>query len=370
MASFAAFGIDVVGNPSIGTNSTAGAEAQGTMTLQGGSQPFADDAIVEFITQDETADGELDSGSSFIGINVYASEADFQAGNVQYTYEPMNPGQSANIQSDLSGLGDTYVRFNANVLVSSDPGAPQLTQLFVAPGTDANDNIGQLELDRTVDIDMDGDGQIVGSPEDGNNKFYCGMPGTVFVCFAENTLITTRFGERAVEKINVGDTVLTRDNGLQPIRWIGSRKLAVLPGQDLRPVLIRAGALGENIPLRDLIVSPNHRILVSGAYASVFFGETEVLAAAKYLTHLPGISRPARRTITYWHILFDQHEVVLANGGWSESFHPGHVGVQTLDNAQRDEIFGLFPELQTDAASAPPTARRTLLRHEARLISS
>ena len=251
MASFFAFGIDVINNPAVGTNSSAGQDGAGQMTLSGGSQPFADDAIIEFITQNETADGELDGGSSFIGIKVYASAADYNAGIVQYNYVPMNPGQSANIQSDVSGLGDTYVRFNANVLVprtesgANDPSAPTFGNLLVAPGTNAGDNIGTLKIDRNTDQDFDGDGSIAsGTLEDGNGKFYV---GNTVPCFTAGSLIATAKGETPVEHLKAGDAVITRDHGMQKVSWVGARQLTaaeLVVYPHLRPVLITAGALG------------------------------------------------------------------------------------------------------------------------------
>merc|ERR1712137_126523 len=133
----------------------------------------------------------------------YASAADYNAGIVQYNYVPMNPGQSANIQSDVSGLGDTYVRFNANVLVprtesgANDPSAPTFGNLLVAPGTNAGDNIGTLKIDRNTDQDFDGDGSIAsGTLEDGNGKFYV---GNTVPCFTAGSLIATAKGDTPVE---------------------------------------------------------------------------------------------------------------------------------------------------------------------------
>ncbi|WP_304951118.1 Hint domain-containing protein [Sulfitobacter sp.] len=376
MASFFAFGIDVINNPAVSTNSSAGQDGAGQMTLSGGSQPFADDAIIEFITQNETADGELDGGSSFIGIKVYASAADYNAGIVQYNYVPMNPGQSANIQSDVSGLGDTYVRFNANVLVprtesgANDPSAPTFGNLLLAPGTNAADNIGTLKIDRNTDQDFDGDGSIAsGTLEDGNGKFYV---GNTVPCFTAGSLIATAKGETPVEHLKAGDAVITRDHGMQKVSWVGARQLTaaeLVVYPHLRPVLITAGALGAGTPERDLIVSPNHRIFLSDARSMLHFGQDEVLVAAKHLVNGDTIRTFTPPSVQYVHLMFESHQLVLSDGAWTESFQPGVETLQSIGQAQRDEILALFPALSGQIGIKQyNAARNTLKRHEARLL--
>ncbi|MEP1766913.1 MAG: Hint domain-containing protein [Sulfitobacter sp.] len=373
MPSFTAFGIDVINNAAVNFTSGTGNDGQGTMTLQGGSQVFADDAVVVFETINETENGELDSGSAFTGITVYASQADFDAGIVQYSYAPQNPGQTANIQSSGDGLGDTYVRFNANVLVSSDPSAPRFGNLFVLPGTDAADNIGTLTIDRNTDVDLNGDGVISqGTLEEGNNLFYTGGIDQV-ICFTPGTRVATRRGEVLTQQLQVGDKVITRDNGVKEVRWIGRRnlspqELAATPAH--YPIQIKAGALGQNSPQRDLCVSPNHRILLSSEDAQLMFGESEVLIAAKHLTGLPGVDVLPVRRVSYIHVMFDNHEVILANGAWAESFQPGAQSLAGIKDAQRDEIFALFPELTSVQGVSNFTAARRLLKaHEAHLLT-
>jgi len=73
---------------------------------------------------------------------------------------------------------------------------------------------------------------------------------------------------------------------------------------------------------------------------------------------------------TYIHFMFDQHEVVLSNGAWTESFQPGDHSLKGIGNSQRQEIFELFPELETDSGRQDYTsARRTLRKHEAELLA-
>lgn len=176
-------------------------------------------------------------------------------------------------------------------------------------------------------------------------------------CFTTGVMIETAKGPVAVEDLKVGDLVLTLDHGLQPIRWCGqqqlsARHLAARPA--LRPVRISAGALGPDLPASDLLVSPQHRILVRSAVARRMFGADEVLVAAKQLTQIDGIAPDqAADPVTYFHILFDRHEIVISNGAPTESMYTGAEALKSVSIAARQEICELFPEL-VDGGSADP----------------
>ena len=192
-------------------------------------------------------------------------------------------------------------------------------------------------------------------------------------CFTPGTLISTAKGEVPVETLQVGDRVITRDNGIQQIRWIGNKALdgrMLLANPHLRPVLIRKGALGYGLPERDMMVSPNHRMLVANDQTSLMFEEREVLVAAKHMINHNGIQQVDAVGISYVHMLFDNHEVVLGDGAWTESFQPGDYSLKGIGNAQRNEIFEIFPELRdTHGRQKFASARRSLKRGEARLLS-
>ena len=192
-------------------------------------------------------------------------------------------------------------------------------------------------------------------------------------CFTPGTLITTAKGECPIESLNVGDRVVIRDNGLQEIRWIGTKPIGgrvLMANPHLRPVLIRKGALGNGLPERDMMVTPNHRMLVANDQTSLLFDEREVLVAAKHLVNHAGIQQVDMVGISYVHILFDNHEVVLGDGTWTESFQPGDYSLKGIGNAQRNEIFEIFPELkETHGREQYVSARRSLRSNEAKLIS-
>ncbi len=192
-------------------------------------------------------------------------------------------------------------------------------------------------------------------------------------CFTPGTLIATPKGEVPVETLSVGDRVLTRDNGPQEIRWVGAKGLTgaeIGRAQHLRPVRVKKGALGGDLPERDMMVSPNHRVLVANSQTALYFEDSEVLVAAKHLTGLEGVDIIDVPWITYVHLLFDQHEVILSDGAWTESFQPGEITLRSIGNAQRTEILELFPDLAGYAgADSFTAARRSLKRYEARLLT-
>ena len=191
-------------------------------------------------------------------------------------------------------------------------------------------------------------------------------------CFTPGTLIATPRGEVAVEALKAGDRILTRDNGIQTINWVAKKRLDHAQLSDLkalRPIQISAGALGPQMPDRDTLVSPAHRMLITSEVAQLHFGQSEVLVAAKDLCHLPGVSVSNAPYVTYIHFLCDNHEIVLADGAWSESFQPGDFSLKGVDQDQRDELFALFPELATkEGIKAYQAARPSLSKADARLV--
>ncbi len=190
--------------------------------------------------------------------------------------------------------------------------------------------------------------------------------------FATGTVIDVEGGQTRVEDLKVGDMVRTKDNGYQPIRWIASRTLtardfAVDPS--LRPIRIQAGALGEAKPARDLMVSPQHCVLLDDWRCELLFGEDEVLVAAQALLNDHSITVDHdSEEVTYYHFLFDTHQIVYSNGAETESFHPASVDVQGLGAAKCDELYRIFPALKADIYALGAHARPTLEPYEAAVL--
>ncbi len=229
----------------------------------------------------------------------------------------------------------------------------------------------------TIDGDSpnDGfDGTIVFTDAAGNDTGRLDFTNieSIVPCFTPGTLIATAKGQVRVEDLQPGDRVITRDNGLQEIAWVGQKSLTqkdFIARPELKPVLIKAGSLGENMPERDIMVSPNHRMLIADKGASMYFDEPEVLAAAKHFVGKDGICHVDVSQTSYIHFMFERHEVVLSDGTWTESFYPGDYTIDGLGAEQRDEILALFPELETEVGmKGYRTARATLKKYEAKLL--
>ena len=229
-----------------------------------------------------------------------------------------------------------------------------LTNLFADGLAVSGDAVTYTSADREDGFVTLRDGTIINFEEIEN----------VIVCFARGTMIVTNTGEKAIEDLAAGDKVLTKDNGLQDIRWIGSR---TVPAKGkLAPIMIKAGAMAND---RDLMVSPQHRMVVEGWKSELLFGEREVLAAAKHLVNNDTIYVKEGGEVEYFHMLFDAHEIVFANGAASESFHPGEVGMDALVSEAREEVYTLFPELRGNADVYGPAVRSSLKAHEAKVLA-
>ncbi|NOE35750.1 Hint domain-containing protein [Ruegeria sp. HKCCD7318] len=177
-------------------------------------------------------------------------------------------------------------------------------------------------------------------------------------CFTGSTLISTTTGPERVEQITLSDLVLTRQHGPQPVRWIGRRRVAeseLHANPKLYPVRILAGSLGNGFPQRDLLISRQHRMLVRSSIAERMFGVPEVLVPAIKLTSLPGVYVDKTvQEVEYFHLLFDRHEIIFAEGAPSESLFTGAEALKAISAEAREEIFVLFPELkQTDVLPEP-----------------
>lgn len=284
----------------------------------------------------------------------------------------------------LGGAGNDYLEGGEGL--DSVVGGTGSDTISVTEGLDIGEHIDGSEDFDNSDIDtliINGRAKIIYDPNDpeagtirwadGSTTTFDNIENIVHVpCFTPGTLIETATGSRPVEQIVAGDRVLTRDNGYRTVRWVGVKRvdgawLASMP--KLAPVLIRAGALGPARPARDMMVSPQHRMLLTGARAEMLFGEREVLVPAIHLVGQPGVSRAAPQEVTYIHLLFDHHEIVLSDGCWSESFQPGACALAGLGSAQQQELYALFPELEGQiCAGRWPGARRSLRGHEARVL--
>lgn len=192
------------------------------------------------------------------------------------------------------------------------------------------------------------------------------------ICFTPGTRIATPDGLRAVETLNEGDRVWTKDSGAQEIQWIGQRRMSgarLFAMPHLRPVRIRAGIFGIDRPDQELLVSPDHHLLVSGPVARSLFNSPEVLVAARDLINGDTIVVDVfMREVTYIHFLLPDHHVLWANGVETESFHPSSAALTTLDPADRARLLSFDTRLEQTPEAYGAYARRSLTASEAALL--
>lgn len=194
-------------------------------------------------------------------------------------------------------------------------------------------------------------------------------------CFTAGTMIETARGDVPVETLVAGDTVLVESDGSfvsRRIRWCGRRHYdaaALSRNPKLRPVRIVAGALGHGLPRKDLLVSRQHRVLIRSRIAERMFGEPEVLVAAFRLTDLPGIFLDEDvQEVTYFHLLFDQHEIVKSDGVLSESLYTGPEALRSIDERAKAEIMSIFPQLADLDYHPRPVRVIPQLRRQRKLV--
>ncbi|HBZ43442.1 MAG TPA: hypothetical protein DEO85_05140 [Maritimibacter sp.] len=178
----------------------------------------------------------------------------------------------------------------------------------------------------------------------------------------EGTLVETPSGAVPVDRLRLGDHVVTASSGAQPTRWITRRTVPALGA--FRPVRLRAPFFGMQ---EDILVAPDHRIRVSGADTEYLLGSDEVLLEAGRLVGSHAARVETRlKTVTYYHVLLDQHECLLHDALWAESLYVGQIAAdRTRLNAT---ALGQMP------ASAVPVhrgyAQHRVNEHEAQSLAT
>lgn len=349
----------LVGSPEMSTASFVGGTAylisggdlEALDALDGNTDGIINVGLVtridDTVTVDVNDDGDgTVTGTYVTGTDTITSVENYVAGENPDETDTITITDTGSgyLTSDISGLDNnatgTFTPNNGDPVVSFAPGS----------GTEFSDVLQAIENGPYV---SGGTFQITGGDEDGQvgNISFENFETINFniVCFARGTMITTKTGFVPIEDLAVGAEVMTLDNGYRPIRWIGSHKLDAISLRHkpkLKPVRIRQGALGHGLPYSDLWVSPQHRVLIRSAVAQRMFGQSEVLIAANKLLDVYGfeIDHDAQ-DVEYFHMLFDQHEIVFSNGAPTESLFTGPEALKSVAPEARAEIQSLFPEL-------------------------
>ena len=274
------------------------------------------------------------------------------------TYVDPNGSKDLNVlANDInpSGATLTITQINGNAVVSGDSVTLNSGQVVT------------LNANGTLNIAGDGDVEDYNFTYEvtgGSNTDIGFVNVSSIPCFVAGTMIRTVDGDKRVELIEPGDLVITRDEGPRPVRWVGSRR--VKAQGDFAPIRIRAGTFGAH---GDLLLSPQHRVLVRDSLAELLFGEDEVLVAARDLLNDRSVIRRCGGMVTYVHLMFDRHQVIYSEGLPTESFLPGPQTTHLFEQPVVDEICTIFPELNPSTGEGySGAARRTLRRFEAQLL--
>ncbi|KMW57863.1 Type I secretion target repeat protein [Candidatus Rhodobacter oscarellae] len=163
---------------------------------------------------------------------------------------------------------------------------------------------------------------------------------TTFVtCFESGVPIDTEFGPIPAGEVEIGMRLPTVDGALREVLWTSQRRvcrqmLETFPR--MQPVLIPAGSLGPGVPLRSLLLSPDHRVMLNSRIALRRFGTPNVMVAARFLVGLPGIRHVIpEHSVEYVHFLLAEHSAISACGLQSESLYLGKMTLRSLSPMKR-----------------------------------
>ncbi len=170
--------------------------------------------------------------------------------------------------------------------------------------------------------------------------------GATGLCSGAN--LRTPCGDRRVEYLRGGDLVVTRDNGLLPVKMIWSRKVSaseLAADPSLAPVTIAPRAIGPMMPQKPLKVGGAHRLLIPGWRIDDEEDAESCLVAARDVDGLELGSDVPEGEITYYNVVFDSPEVFCANGLPLESFTPSQEALKHIPKEAKEDLRKAFPEL-------------------------
>jgi hypothetical protein len=275
-----------------------------------------------------SAPNNLNSGVSGVYDQDNNPSETFFIDGVAHTFDA-----TAEYDATITYIDGTTATITAVILQDTDG------NLYWAPELDLNSDQEAIEAQRIVSLTLDG---LVSNTSDGLIIDRYGS--NPVPCYVAGTLIETTEGPKPIETLVVGDQLVTHSDGPQTIRWIGYK--SVPAKGKLAPICISAGALGANTPKRDLMVSRQHRMLVSSKVCERMFGTTDVLVAANKLTALPGIYENHQLAeVAYYHLKTDFHTVIYAEGAPSETLLTGRIAVEALGPEAVEEISAIFPDI-------------------------
>ena len=274
--------------------------------------------IVDSMTSADLNDGEFDRGD------------DIQIGGVTYNIDQIQEPSSAGSFTLGDGSEQSFSsgsEYNLDVVFLTVSNGGDIRHFIIPNDSYGDMNVQSIQTGNLNNVAFSDASTISTSNNDIN-----------VVCFVAGTMIKTPEGDTAVEEVQIGDLVLTRDNGPQNVRAILVRELDFSTAPErLKPILFEKDSLGPCRPNSKLYVSPQHRMLVKDQSG------TAVLVPAKALTSRRGIRvAQGKRQVTYIHLVFSRHEIIYANGSPTESFFPGPMALEAIPESCRAEIHDIF----------------------------
>lgn len=300
------------------------------------------------------ASGSFSVGAGATPITITVTDDD-----VEFDDAYIDPGASQILEQDVTVNGQTY-------LASDNP----VVELEYSVDVSSGETFLVVRIDG-VNVGMAGEvlpqagaSYTITGADDGQDTPYGQL-----ACFTAGTRVFTQTGPRAVETLVPGDLVMTRDSGIQVLRWLGRRRVSLAEMRkdpDLRPVRITAGALDNE---GDVVVSPQHRILVQDWRTQLYFAMSEALVAAKALVNGDTVTQAMPDApVEYVHLAFDRHELLCTEGMWSESFDVWAQTSNMGDSEVRRELLKIFPEL-ADGECRNPSPYQVLRMRQARILA-
>ncbi|OIQ30200.1 MAG: hypothetical protein BM562_10255 [Alphaproteobacteria bacterium MedPE-SWcel] len=349
----------------------------GTIRLDPDYDPEEDRRVVELSDDDNTLDGDFTNNERGTDRDqrgtVFESDGTTPARiSGQYISDDRIYAESRLTLTGSDGsVIEVYTLESDGVFIGYLPTSPLLSNVDYSYTVSNVINDDELS-GRYFDQYQGDDGTDPGEYTDDNGTPL--IEGAVVVCFTPNSQVTTPEGARRIRDLEVGDRILTRDRGYQPLRWIYRRTLTRAFLDDnphLAPVVFEKDSLGPGCPKRRMKVSPHHRMLIQSQLSEMLFAGGAILAPAKGLINgTQAYQDTSGVPVSYVHLLFDQHEVIEVDGVFAESYHPTERVLSTSEAALREELYQIFPDLQRDLDAYGPTCYPAISVREARLLKA
>jgi autotransporter passenger strand-loop-strand repeat protein len=267
----------------------SGGVANGTTVASGGAQLIASSGTASGTVVGSGGDEIVSAHGSAVGTVVSngGTELVYSGGNV--TGSIVNPGGAIDLRGIAFDNGGTAILDSATDILTVTESAGTYTQQLVGDYSDdyftlASDNNGGTLVTEQM------------TP-----------------CYCRGTRIRTPGGEVAVEALKIGDRIVTADGNILPIKWIGRRNYrdwSAVGNADVQPICFKAGSIADHVPVRDLYVSPEHAMALDGM----------LVPACHLVNDVSIVKVEGMEEIEYFHLEFDRHVVIFAEGAAAESF--------------------------------------------------